>query len=124
MKLFILLISLFSVTSQAAFTGGETGGGGGSGQVSEFRRMAEAAGQAFFEHQVISLKGKDFDFTDFRSVLTSLTVTATHEKLKVNGKEVSAINYPDRNEVILNVDDWLGSTKIRRCSSRFTSYWA
>ncbi|MBX2987738.1 MAG: hypothetical protein KF802_07550 [Bdellovibrionaceae bacterium] len=101
---FLLILQLFFAS--VAFAGGETSGGGGNGFAAEFRRFAQQASQAMFEHQVIQVQGRNFDFRAFRAGVDSAAIVATRDRLVLNGLPVSAINYPLKNTIVFNVDDW------------------
>jgi hypothetical protein len=106
MKRLASLVYLVLLPLQAFSAGRESGGGGGNGFAAEFRRLGAQAEQAFFEHQVINLAGKDFDHHPFRAVLEVLVLEPTQEQLTLEGKKVSSINYPASAKVVFNVDDW------------------
>lgn len=109
MKTILTLISVILICTDASalLRGRESGGGGGNSAEAEFRRFAEQAAEAFFERQVITLMGKDFNHKVFRTSLKNIKLTATDQILVLNGKKVSAINYPQRNEIVFNQKNWM-----------------
>lgn len=101
-----LLGILLFLGNSFCLAGTESSGGGGDASVAEFLRLGQKAYDAFFNHQLMTLEGKYFDHRPFKEALATVTLVTTKDSLVLKGKNVTAINYPTENKIILSEPGW------------------
>ncbi len=102
-KYLLIAIAIFSFSRASA---GPGSGGGGDTYAIEFKRVAEKILETFSKDPSLSSIFPQVDLPTFREKLLSLKIE-TKDRLLLNGEEMDAINYPDRNLLLLSRNRWV-----------------